>query len=34
MKLEDGENFPSNTDIVNGGGFFAMAVLTIGIPFN
>lgn len=34
MKLEDGETFPSNTDFVSSGGFFAIAALTIGIPFN
>jgi hypothetical protein len=32
--LEDDETFPSNADFVNGGGFFAIAALTIGIPFN
>jgi len=32
--LEDGETFPSSIDFVDGGGFFAMAVLTVGIPFN
>jgi len=34
MKLEDGETVPSKADFVNGGGFFTIAVLTIGIPFN
>ena len=34
MKLEYGETFPSNADFVNGGGFFTIAVLTIGISFN
>jgi hypothetical protein len=34
MKLEDGKIIHSNTDFVNGGGFFAIAVLSIGIPFN
>jgi hypothetical protein len=34
MKLEDGETVPSNADFANGVGFFAIAVLRIGIPFN
>jgi hypothetical protein len=34
MKLEYGKIFPSNADFANGGDFFAIAMLTIGIPFN
>ena len=35
VELEGGSNFPtSNTDVVDGGGFFAVAVLTVGLPFN
>jgi len=34
MESENGEIFPSNSDFIDGGGFFAMAVITIGIPFN
>ena len=35
LNLEDsGSSFPTNTDFIDGGGFFAMAVLTVGIPFN
>jgi hypothetical protein len=34
MEMEDDEILPSHTDFVDGGGFFAMSVLAIGIPFN
>lgn len=34
MNLKTGGTFPSDTDFIDGGGFFAMAVLTVGIPFN
>ncbi|MCZ6703257.1 MAG: hypothetical protein O6940_09485 [Ignavibacteria bacterium] len=31
---EEADQFPADTDFIDGGGFFAVAVLTIGIPFN
>ena len=35
VELEGGNNFPTgNTDFIDSGGFFAVAVLTVGIPFN
>ena len=35
VKLEEGESSLTKIEnIVDGGGFFAMAVLTVGIPFN
>lgn len=35
VTLTGGSDFPTNNaDFVDGGGLFAMAVLTIGIPFN
>jgi len=34
MEMENDETFPLHTYFVDGGGFFAMAVPTIGIPFN
>jgi len=34
MELEEGDTIPLNTDFLDGGGFVAMVVITIGIPFN
>lgn len=35
VQLEGNNSFfPSNSDFIDGGGFFAVAVLTVGIPFN
>lgn len=34
MKLKDGGELTSTQDFIDGGGFFANAVLTVGIPFN
>jgi len=35
VNLEEGEdNLDTINDIVDGGGFFAVAVLTVGLPFN
>ena len=35
VELAGGNNFPTgNTDFIDSGGFFAVAVLTVGLPFN